>query len=232
MRRWNETETRALEEIRRRLHDELQTIDQNPEAVGDRKLLRFFRGHNCNIDKATEMIRKYIGWRKSSNVDCIRRDIVHGGMNHPSRFPNGEKILSFMPQIVIDANCTDKHGFPICVEQYNFSLSALLAEITLEEYTLFVTYSLEYRSLILEQLSEKKERERIAQLKEREAAGHDLSQEEPCGVIMYQTVIRDLSGVGLEHLGPQGQSIIQAVIGMCVLCSGLSATCAYGTPLR
>lgn len=78
MKRWNEEETNSLIEIRRRLQSELLSIDQNPEVIGDRKLLRFLRGHNMDIDKATEMIAKYIQWRKTSNVDAIRYDIVQG----------------------------------------------------------------------------------------------------------------------------------------------------------
>lgn len=78
MRRWTEVETNGLAEIRQRLGNELASIAQNPEVVGDRKLLRFFRGHNMDVEKATEMVAKYINWRKSSNVDEIRHDIVFG----------------------------------------------------------------------------------------------------------------------------------------------------------
>jgi hypothetical protein len=222
MRRWNETDTQALAQLRERLAEDLLSVDQNPETVGDRKLLRFFRGHNGDIEKTTEMLKKYLNWRKTSNVDTIRHNIVHGNMNHPTKFPNGEKIMRLMPQIVIDHKCRDKNGCPIVVEQYNFSLATLLSEISLEEYTQFVTYSLEYRQLVLEQLSEETERERIAHLKEAEAAGKDLSKEEPYGVILYTCVVRDLNGVGFEHLGTQGQQIIQAVIGQCPTYSNLS----------
>mmetsp|Transcript_23884 Transcript_23884/g.35042 ORF Transcript_23884/g.35042 Transcript_23884/m.35042 type:complete len:321 (+) Transcript_23884:108-1070(+) len=214
MKRWSDEESRGLEEIRGRLHDQLLSIAQNPEVVGDRKLLRFFRGHNYDIDKTIEMIAKYIEWRKQSNVDEIRHDIVYGGKNHPSKFPNGEKILRMVPQIVIDPNICDKTGSPICVEQYNFSPAAVLQEISIEEYIVFVTYSLEYKSLILEQLSEAKERKRLQELKKAEAEGKDISQEDPYGVILHTCVIRDLNGVGFEHLGSQGQEIIKAVIGV------------------
>jgi hypothetical protein len=78
MRRWTEEEEAGLSELRRRLAVELDSIDPNPDVIGDRKLLRFFRGHNMDIDKATEMVAKYIEWRKTHNVDAIRSDIVHG----------------------------------------------------------------------------------------------------------------------------------------------------------
>lgn len=92
MRRWSDEETAGLVEIRGRLHSQLLSIDQNPEVVGDRKLLRFLRGHNMDIDKATEMIAKYIEWRKTSNVDSIRYDIVQGNLIHSFIF------LLFLPQ--------------------------------------------------------------------------------------------------------------------------------------
>mmetsp|Transcript_18256 Transcript_18256/g.19016 ORF Transcript_18256/g.19016 Transcript_18256/m.19016 type:complete len:329 (+) Transcript_18256:61-1047(+) len=214
MRRWNEEETNGLNEIKRRLQSELLTIDQNPEVIGDRKLLRFLRGHNMDIEKAIEMIAKYIQWRKTSNVDAIRYDIVQGGKNHPSKFPNGEKILRLVPQIVIDPNIVDKLGAPICVEQYNFSPATVLDEITIEEYIVFVTYALEFKSLVLEQLSEAKEREQIKEFELLIASGVDPSTLPPYGVILHTCVIRDLNGVGFEHLGSKGQEIIKAVVGV------------------
>ena len=44
LKRWNEKETTGLMEIRARLGSLLTCRPQFPEVVGDRKLLRFFRG--------------------------------------------------------------------------------------------------------------------------------------------------------------------------------------------
>jgi hypothetical protein len=118
-----------------------------------------------------------------------------------------------VPQIVIDHRIRDNTGAPICVEQYNFSPASVLREITIEEYIVFVTYALEYKSLILEQLSEQLERDRLAELKKLADSGADISQSDPYGVILHTCVVRDLAGVGFEHLGAQGQEIIKAVIG-------------------
>jgi len=214
MRRWSEVEQKGLDEIRLRLKDELATLPQHPDSVGDRKLLRFFRGHNYDADIACEMISKYIAWRKSSNVDAIRHAIVHEGCNHPSRFPNGEKILSLIPQIVIDHNMRDQMNCPIVFEQYNFRPAEVLSNISLEEYVQYVTYCLEFRSLIVEQLSEEQERNKLKALEARRNSGEDISGEEPYGVICHICVIRDLGGVGFDHIGSQGQEIIRAVLGI------------------
>jgi hypothetical protein len=84
LRRWSDEETAGLLELKRRLAVQLESIDQNPEVIGDRKLLRFFRGHNLDIDKTTEMVSKFIEWRKINNVDAMRSEIVYGMTN---RFP-------------------------------------------------------------------------------------------------------------------------------------------------
>lgn len=55
----------------------------------------------------------------------------------------------------------DNSGCPICVEQYNFIPSEILKQITIAEYVTFVIYSLEFKSLILEQLSHQRELEVI-----------------------------------------------------------------------
>jgi hypothetical protein len=39
--------------------------------------------------------------RDKNGVDEIRENILRGGLNHPLKFPNGEKILGLVPQIVI-----------------------------------------------------------------------------------------------------------------------------------
>ena len=137
---------------------------------------------------------------------------ILGGKNHPEKFPNGEKILRLVPQIVIDSNIVDKLGAPICVEQYNFSPSTVLEEITIEEYIVFVTYALEFKSLVLEQLSEAKERQQIQEYELAISSGVDPNTLPPYGVILHTCVIRDLNGVGFEHLGSKGQEIIKAVV--------------------
>ncbi|CAE7757979.1 SFH2 [Symbiodinium microadriaticum] len=86
----------------------------------------------------------------------------------------------------------------------NFSPSAILGVTDIESYIEFIKYSLEYQTIILEQLAEQKERELL-----RKAV--DIG-EEPYGIILQGVTIRDLGGITLDHIGTRGQSISKAVI--------------------
>ena len=61
--RWSDHETQLLKTVRERLHVKLHARPQYPEVVGDRKLIRFLRGHDHDIDRACEMIEKFLDWR-------------------------------------------------------------------------------------------------------------------------------------------------------------------------
>ena len=207
MGRWSEEEVAALAELRTLVGDRLRSVPQYPEVVGDRKLLRFLRGHDYNVSKAASMYCQFLDWRLEHRVDEIRESIVRGGLNHPSKFPNGEKILSLIPQVVLAHEVSDYFGCALIVEQFSFSPSAVLKEITLEEYLIFVIHCLEYRSIILEQLSEEAERKKVKSIEE-----SNSTSSEPYGTILYACVIRDLRGVGWDHVGSTGRDILGAVI--------------------
>ena len=55
MPRWSTSEQHQIDEVRKRLKDAgLLDRPAFPEVVGDRKIVRFLRGHDHNIDKAYE----------------------------------------------------------------------------------------------------------------------------------------------------------------------------------
>lgn len=60
---------------------------------------------------------------------------------------------------------------------------------------LFVIYSLEYKSIIIEQMSEEREQQHLGLLsaEERARADDPADESEPYGVILNTVVIRDLS---------------------------------------
>jgi hypothetical protein len=88
-RRWSIQEIELLAEIRSRLSAEIAEAGQYPEVIGDRAIIRFIRGHNHNLEKATEMYASFLNWRKESNADEARDDIIKRGFNDPRKFPFG-----------------------------------------------------------------------------------------------------------------------------------------------
>ena len=101
----------------------------------------------------------------------------------------------------------------LCCAQ--FSPTEVLAAVSIPEYIQFIIHSLEYKTLIVEQLSEEAERAALALLQGKEgSAAPGTGTGSPCGVLLYTCVIRDLDGVGFEHVGAKGQEIVRAVIGV------------------
>ena len=70
--------------------------------------------------------------------------------------------------------------------------------------------------MVLEQLSEQRERAKLMDLKEKydkgELSDADLAALPPYGEIVQTLVIRDLSGIGMDHMGSQGRDIIKKVV--------------------
>ena len=141
------------------------------------------------------MVEKFLDWRDENRIDDIRKDIVDNNLDHWLKFPFGGLVSELMDSVVISPYAVDKSSCPICVDQYNFSPSHVLDKISLEDYVKYTIYSLEFRSMILEQLSQEREQE----LRGTEAT------EDIKGIIVQTCVIRDLAGLGFEHISKQGQ---------------------------
>jgi hypothetical protein len=227
MPRWNEAEQQYIAIIREKLAAKISESPQYPDLIGDRKIVRFLRGHNYDLEKILQLYRNFFIWRNANDVNEIRNAIIFGGMSfcfwflvvctlfpfsvfcssaflafcfifigrdHPLRFPKGDIILPIIKQIVIAPDATDCYASPLCIEQYNFSPSEILEKVSLEEYVTFMIYCLEYRSLILEQLSEERETAFLASLSEEERNKVESNDSEVYyGVLANICVIRDLS---------------------------------------
>ena len=190
MARWIEKEHLALDEMRSLLSAEIASLPLPfPDVVGDRKLIRFLRGRDGNPVTAAKQYSEFLIWYQQNNVAEIRRKILYEGINHPHLFPLGARIIELAPQIVIAPRAFDFRGQPITLEMYGFNPSEVLSSVSIEQYLEFLIYTLEYRSLILEQLSH-----------EREAA-YCLAHPDPCtrvdgyGVTIMTCTIRDLKGI-------------------------------------
>lgn len=218
-------------------------LSQSNLVVGDRRILRFLRGKQLNVDTASEMYINFLRWRRENNVDRIRQEIVYGGKDSPMKFPNGAKIIELAPQIVITKNAVDKLGrpigkssiaFPRCgfhitmsfkaMELYNFSPKEVLKIVSQELYINFLIYALEYRALVMEQLSHEQEMKYLQEHPDPE------EREDGYGVVLMVYIIRDLKGgyklmvlltelnidcvvgLGLAHTGSEGRNIVKAAL--------------------
>lgn len=205
--RWSIQEYELLNEIRNRLSNEISQTGQFPEVIGDRAIIRFIRGHNHNLEKIIEMYSSFLKWRKESNADEAREDIVKNGLNDPLKFPFGKIIIENAPQIICSGDALDVHGNPIALETYNFSPTQLMQHVSIEDYKRFVVYCLQYKTLIIEQLSELKERQYLE-----EHNGNPPVTENGYGVILQCTIIRCLKGMGMEFLGQDSKTVLKATM--------------------
>lgn len=151
-------------------------------------MLRFIRGKQHSIDESTKFIYEFLKWRDANGVDRIRNDIIYGGIDTPLKFPKGQIIIDIAPQIILSPNALDRKGRPLALERYCFSPAEVFKNITIEDYLLFLIYSLEYRSIILEQMSHERE---IAYLA---AHPNEEDRADGYGVILLDFTIRDLKG--------------------------------------
>ena len=158
MSRWSVEDEKALIKLRELLSSELQDYPNYIDVIGDRKLIRFLRGFNLDIDKTYKAYLVFLKWRKANNVNEIRNLILYGGYNNPNVFPKGELILKLMPQIVLAPYHFDNYNQPITFDIFDFDPNIVLQSITVSDYMLFLTYCVEYRSLYIEQISEEREK--------------------------------------------------------------------------
>ena len=220
MPRWSKKDTDAIAIVRSKCAEELKGVEAFPEVVGDRRILRFIKGHPESIELASEMFAKFLKWRKETGVDAWRNDIVTGGADHPTKFPGADVIGKLIPSIQCTlGTCTDKLGSPLCVDQYDFNPNDILEKIELDDYIKYAVYGLEYKMMILDQRSHEMEKKFLADLSEedREKALEPYGEHfEGWGYqfTLYTCVIRDLGGVGWGHLGEKGRQIMSAVIGL------------------
>jgi hypothetical protein len=101
--------------------------------------------------------------RKMYNIDRIRNHIALGGANDPSKFPYADIIFGFAPQIVCDANVRDGNGYPISLETYQFKPAEVFKNVHIDDYMYFLAYTLEYKAMILEQVSAETEENYLKQ---------------------------------------------------------------------
>jgi hypothetical protein len=175
-----------------------------------------------DIDVATVMMKEMLHWRKQNWIDEIRQDIVYGGRNNPLKFPKAEIVMKISPQIVITPKARDKFGRPVgkdvCISFLTISKLLLffvafeapnldvLHSITKEEYLQLLIHVLEYRSLVLEQLSDEMEKQYLRDHPD------PNTRKDGYGVVLLYFCIRDLKAVHYAHFSPEIRLVVKAAL--------------------
>mmetsp|Transcript_20349 Transcript_20349/g.34288 ORF Transcript_20349/g.34288 Transcript_20349/m.34288 type:complete len:338 (-) Transcript_20349:326-1339(-) len=208
--RWSEQETLLLAQVREALATEIAEAGQFPEVVGDRGIIRFIRGHG-ELEKIITMYGNFLKWRKDSGADAIRERIREENLNKPALFPNGEGLLAMSPQIIIAADAVDNEGHLITFETFDFSPSAMMKKYSLDDWGEWMIYTMVYKTMVIEQVSELRERALLAQ----HNGSPPCSPDKGYGVIVQCSSIRCLKGMGMEFLGSDSKAIIRSSIAIC-----------------
>ena len=73
MPRWPADEEAQLVQMRRLLSREPTFLaNSRPDVIGDRRMLRFLRGQDHNVELATAKFKSFLLWREANSVDFIR----------------------------------------------------------------------------------------------------------------------------------------------------------------
>lgn len=89
------------------------------------------------------------------------------------------------------------------MEQYGFSPKEVFKAVSIDDYLLFLTYALEYRAMVIEQLSYEKEVEYLKA---------NPNPEDGYGVILLDFTIRDFKNFGMGHIGSDGRALVKAAL--------------------
>lgn len=205
--RWTADELDLLESVREALKEKFLRSAPYPEVVGDRKLIRFIRGHNHKLPKIIEMVEKFLDWRFENNVDDIRREIVEKKLV-PSQFPGADVVFKNVDIMVASPPSLEEEDYvgTHTVSGEPYMSPSVFSELDVEDYIRFRIYCLEYVALVLEQVSDSKEKHILASLKE----GED--KPEAYGFLEKLNVVRDMTSFSMFSMGVANQSIGRRIL--------------------
>ena len=190
--KWIAEEREALLALREAVADELAQSPRFPEVVGDRRLLRFLRGHQMSVPVAAEKVRSMLRWRRESGVDEIRRDIMENGIDAPEKAPLGEELQRIFPVILPQRQVLDRSGMPVSFELFAFNPEEALERFEPDAFLTFHFYVMEMKSLLLARWSDELDA----------AAERDLPEDaaEGWGAMVRMVVVRDFGGFRMDAL--------------------------------
>ena len=161
------------------------------------------------MEKIVQKFTAFLDFRDLNRVDDIRNEILYKSMT-PYEFPYGKQIINLVPQIVLAHDALDNFGNPMSLEEFGFAPDLVMKSVTKEDFLRFIIYTLEYRVLVLEQLSDLKEKAYLAQFPE----NMPPVESPPYGVILQCCTIRDFGKFGLENVSADGRQILSWILGV------------------
>lgn len=95
-------------------------------------------------------------------------------------------------------------GNPISVESYGFSPRVAMESTTVSEYVTYLIYCMEYKACIMEEMCIDAEKKIIEKYHGKPPPGY--------GVLFKSCIIVDFKGLGLGHIGGDGQKMASAAL--------------------
>lgn len=131
------------------------------DISSERVFVRFLKGNSMNHKLAAAAYIKYLSWRKEMNVNQIRNNILKGdNMTNPASFPYSSIISKFLYQSALAPAVVDKSNRPIFLSQFvNFQSPLFQETPSDQQLSAYLIHWFEYRSLLLDQLSEASEQD-------------------------------------------------------------------------
>lgn len=184
--RLNVEQQAAVDELRRACSGELEASSPFPEVVGDRRLLRFLRGHKFDLKVAAEMYGNMLRWRREQGIDKIRNDIVDNNLQ-PCDFPHAGRVLRYYPSH--KHHGFDRAGRPLQIDLVGkIDPRKLLSCFDEDEFVTYHIYACEYLSLLLERLSVER------------------------NSLLRISLVCDLTGLGAGHLRGCGVGLLRRML--------------------
>ena len=104
----------------------------------------------------------------------------------------------------MSAGMRDNFGNPIAVETYEYSPREILSGRTIEMYTEYMIYCMEFKMVIIEQLSE------LAERKYLEGCNYNPPElVNGYGVIYQVTILRDMYGMSMEFMSADSKALFK-----------------------
>eukprot|EP00732_Lithocolla_globosa_P004073 Lithocolla_globosa_v1_NODE_3541_length_1644_cov_1.844556.p1 type:complete len:413 gc:universal NODE_3541_length_1644_cov_1.844556:1347-109(-) len=196
----NPSQKEALNQLRTRITADILDLlekegfsspqEASPELdhwVGDLRLLRFLNACGNNVEKASENYQNMLKWYQENNLSQVRKKIL-GEFLDVHSLPHVKEVLPIYP--FNPHHFVTKEGDIFQIEcSGKGNVHALLYETDMTIFRQWNIYQLEAKAILVDQMSRKQ------------------------GRMVKNFVLRDLEGLGTQHLNRDFISFLKDIIG-------------------